>query len=636
MDRALRVLGQHDRADAEEEYRKLRPRWGGVAEQQGRCDDEADGGEQGGDVRAHTERHEDRQPCQAEEGRVGRRHRRLLLRRVEASSDAGDERGQARDEQLHLQHAQSHRARGGLAPAHRVQREPGRGTSEVDGEDGEEREHREAEIEPRSIGGGEFRTDDHAADAVLGERVEREHESLHQQREGERHQRDVQVAEPDREETDEHSDRACDHPAHDDGEQDRDTPVVGEPRRADGADAGECDLAEPEHASLARDERERQEHDGERGRRTELAEPERFEDQADDADDREDEDGEEEVELDERLVDVDGCRELAPTVRRDGSVECAPDTLILVDASHPHEVDDDRDHDEDERDARDHRGGELAVGRQEVLHERARHSHEQRDDHRDRQTSEARGDDGRERGRGEQRELARVEADHRGGQDPRQPRQEHCDHPHTGRDPRWVAPRQRRHRFGVDHCPHAEAGFRVPQHDGAEHDDREQARVSDHLVEGHDGAEERVDVHRFGCKAGREEDLDLTEDDVADLRDRHEEPDRDDDLDELRRQAQEAEDPDIEQQTERRRDDEETQAGGREDPPALLDVDPVVGAGDEVGEGTESEVQHSGRHVRDDEPRCRERVDAPQHESDNDELQHVAVIPPYGPDARLY
>ena len=59
-----------------------------------------------------------------------------------------------------------------------------------------------------------------------------------------------------------------------------------------------------------------------------------------------------------------------------------------------------------------------------------------------------------------------------------------------------------------------------------------------------------------------------------------------------------------------------------EDAPLLLDVQEVVGAGDEEGERAEREVEDAGRHVGDDEAGRRERIDAPEHQSDDDELQH--------------
>jgi hypothetical protein len=51
-------------------------------------------------------------------------------------------------------------------------------------------------------------------------------------------------------------------------------------------------------------------------------------------------------------------------------------------------------------------------------------------------------------------------------------------------------------------------------------------------------------------------------------------------------------------------------------------VQVVVEARDEEGEGAEREVEHTRRHVGDDEAGRGERVDAPEHESDDDELQH--------------
>ena len=71
-----------------------------------------------------------------------------------------------------------------------------------------------------------------------------------------------------------------------------------------------------------------------------------------------------------------------------------------------------------------------------------------------------------------------------------------------------------------------------------------------------------------------------------------------------------------------RREHEQAHRGRRQDAPLLLDVQVVVGAGDEEREGAEGEVQHAGRHVGDDEAGRGERVDAPEHESDDDELQH--------------
>ena len=59
-----------------------------------------------------------------------------------------------------------------------------------------------------------------------------------------------------------------------------------------------------------------------------------------------------------------------------------------------------------------------------------------------------------------------------------------------------------------------------------------------------------------------------------------------------------------------------------EDAPVVLDVQVVVGAGDEEGQGTEGEVQDTGRHVGDDQAGGGEGVDAPEHESGNDELLH--------------
>ena len=56
---------------------------------------------------------------------------------------------------------------------------------------------------------------------------------------------DVQVAEADRQETDQQADRTGDGAAHDDREQDRHAPVVHEPRTAEAADAGKGDLTEP-------------------------------------------------------------------------------------------------------------------------------------------------------------------------------------------------------------------------------------------------------------------------------------------------------------------------------------------------------------------------------------------------------
>ena len=223
---ALGVLGEQDRADTEEEHRQLRPRGGRVAQEQRRRDRETDGGEERGDVRAHPERDEYRQPGEAQKCRVRARLRLLLLDRVDTSADTGDERGQARHQQFHLEHAQPHRARGGLAPAHRVERHSGRRSSEVDDEDREDREHREREVQEAAISGGEVRPRHDATGAVLGERVQGEHQSLHQQTERQRHQRDVQVAESDREEADDQTDRARDDPAHDDGEQDRHAPLV--------------------------------------------------------------------------------------------------------------------------------------------------------------------------------------------------------------------------------------------------------------------------------------------------------------------------------------------------------------------------------------------------------------------------
>ena len=64
----------------------------------------------------------------------------------------------------------------------------------------------EAEVGERPVGGREVRTGDATPDTELGERVQGEHESLHEQAERQRHQRDVQVAEADREEADDHAD----------------------------------------------------------------------------------------------------------------------------------------------------------------------------------------------------------------------------------------------------------------------------------------------------------------------------------------------------------------------------------------------------------------------------------------------
>ena len=69
--------------------------------------------------------------------------------------------------------------------------------------------------------------------------------------------------------------------------------------------------------------------------------------------------------------------------------------------------------------------------------------------------------------------LPDVEADDRRREDPGQPGEERRDHPHARRDARRVAARQRRHRLGVDHRPHAEPGFGEAQDQRAEHDDAE-------------------------------------------------------------------------------------------------------------------------------------------------------------------
>ena len=148
------------------------------------------------------------------------------------------------------------------------------------------------------------------------------------------------------------------------------------------------------------------------------------------------------------------------------------------------------------------------------------------------------------------------------------------------------------------------------------------AGVGDHLVEGDRGVEPLVDRDRLRREAGRLEDLVVAEDDLGEHRDDHGQADGDHDLDQLRRQPQEAEDRHVEEDPHERREDQQADRNAGEDAPLLLDVQEVVEARDEEGECAEGEVEHAGRHVRDDEAGRGERVDAPEHESDDDELQH--------------
>jgi hypothetical protein len=126
----------------------------------------------------------------------------------------------------------------------------------------------------------------------------------------------------------------------------------------------------------------------------------------------------------------------------------------------------------------------------------------------------------------------------------------------------------------------------------------------------------------LGCEPGRLEDLFVAEDDLGKHRDHDREADCHDDLDQLRRQPEEPEDRHVEEDAHERREHQQAHRRAGEDAPVLRDVQVVVEARDEERERTEREIQNAGRHVGDDEAGRGERVDAPEHESDDDELQH--------------
>ena len=165
------------------------------------------------------------------EGGVVERDRLLERERVEPATDAGHEGGEARHQHLHLDHAQAHRARRVLAPADRVEREAGGRPPQVHDQDREDREHREPEVDEALVGVGELGAGDGDAGAEVGEVLQVEHEALHEEAERERDQRDVEVAEPDRQEADDHADRRRDQAAHEDGGEDRPPVLGGELRR---------------------------------------------------------------------------------------------------------------------------------------------------------------------------------------------------------------------------------------------------------------------------------------------------------------------------------------------------------------------------------------------------------------------
>ena len=102
-----------------------------------------------------------------------------------------------------------------FAPARRVERESGRRSSEVYDEEGEDHEHHETQVRIRQVGRGESRPVQREPDALVDEARQREHEVFHEQTEGERHQRDIQVAQADAQESDERAHGGGDETTHD-------------------------------------------------------------------------------------------------------------------------------------------------------------------------------------------------------------------------------------------------------------------------------------------------------------------------------------------------------------------------------------------------------------------------------------
>ena len=129
--------------------------------------------------------------------------------------------------------------------------------SDDDHEDGQ------AEVGEGAVGAGEARSVEGEPEALVHEARQGEDEVLHQQPEGQRDQGDIEVAEPDAEKADDEPDAPGDQTPGHHGGQHRPAVVVGQLRRGERADAGEGDLAQPEHAALSGDEGPGQEDDAE-------------------------------------------------------------------------------------------------------------------------------------------------------------------------------------------------------------------------------------------------------------------------------------------------------------------------------------------------------------------------------------
>ena len=82
----------------------------------------------------------------------------------------------------------------------------------------------------------------------------------------------------------------------------------------------------------------------------------------------------------------------------------------------------------------------------------------------------------------------------------------------------------------------------------------------------------------------------------------------------------------VEEHPHRRSGHEDGEDGGGQDGPAVLRVEEVVEAGDEEGHRAEGEVQDARRRIGDDQAGGADRVDPPQHQTGDHELEH-----PYGP-----
>jgi hypothetical protein len=138
--------------------------------------------------------------------------------------------------------------------------------------------------------------------------------------------------------------------------------MSGELRRRQRADTREGDLAQPEHAALAGDQRVAEEDHRQRDARDHQRLPVRRKDQRQDADPDEQDDREREIELRVEVLGIGRRGEATPTVRGDGAVERTTHTFLLVDAARADDVDDERDDDERERDRRHDVGRDLAIG----------------------------------------------------------------------------------------------------------------------------------------------------------------------------------------------------------------------------------------------------------------------------------